>query len=44
MTKEKMLHELQDINTDVANYIYTANYKALNSMVETIYDTGPPKS
>lgn len=40
MTKEKILHELQDINTDAANYIYTANYKALNSMVETIYNTG----
>lgn len=40
MTKQEILQELQDINTDAANYIYSENYTALNSMVKTIYDTG----
>lgn len=40
MTKQEILQELQDINTDAANYIYNGNYTTLNSMVNTIYENG----
>lgn len=40
MTRQEILQELQDINTDAANYIYNGNYKALDSMVNMILETG----
>lgn len=40
MTKEEILRELQDINIDAADYIYTENYNALNSLVNSIYRIG----
>ena len=32
MTKQEILQELQNINIDATNYIYTENYNALNSL------------
>lgn len=37
MTKQEILRELQDINIDASDYIYTKNYDALNSLVNSIY-------
>ena len=39
MTKQEILQELQEINLDAANYIYTENYTALNSLVNSVYET-----
>lgn len=40
MTKQEILQELQNINIDAANYIYTENYAALNSLVDSVYKMG----
>ena len=40
MTKLEILKELQDINIDAANYIYTEIYAALNSLVNSIFKMG----
>lgn len=40
MTKQEILRELQDINTDAADYIYNEDYPALNSLVNSIYKMG----
>lgn len=40
MTKQEILRELQDINTDAADYIYNEDYTALNSLVNSIYKMG----
>lgn len=37
MTKQEILRELQDINIDAANYIYTENYAALNSLANSVF-------
>ena len=43
MTKQEILRELQDINIDAANYIYTENYDALNSLVNSVFKIGLDK-
>lgn len=43
MTKQEILRELQDINIDAANYIYTENYAALNSLVNSVFKIGLDK-
>lgn len=43
MTKYEILQQLQDINTDAADYIYTENYPALNMLVNDIYKMGLTK-
>ena len=40
MTKQEILRELQDINIDAANYIYTENYAALNSLANSVSKIG----
>ena len=43
MTKQEILRELQDINIDAANYIYTENYAALNSLANSVFKIGLDK-